>query len=40
MLSAETAAGEYPRLAVEAMSRIIREIERRRGRAAARGVGR
>ena len=31
MLSAETAAGEYPRLAVEAMSRIIREIERRRG---------
>ena len=30
MLSAETAAGEYPRLAVEAMSRIIREIERRR----------
>ena len=30
MLSAETAAGEYPRLAVEAMTRIIREIERRR----------
>ena len=28
MLSAETAAGEYPRLAVEAMTRIIREIER------------
>ncbi|HVZ78665.1 MAG TPA: pyruvate kinase [Gemmatimonadaceae bacterium] len=28
MLSAETAAGMYPRLAVEAMSRIIREIER------------
>jgi pyruvate kinase len=28
MLSAETAAGEYPHLAVEAMSRIIREIER------------
>ena len=28
MLSAETAAGQYPRLAVEAMSRIIREIER------------
>jgi pyruvate kinase len=27
MLSAETAAGKYPRLAVEAMSRIIREIE-------------
>ena len=27
MLSAETAAGEYPRLAVEAMTRIIREIE-------------
>ncbi len=31
MLSAETAAGEYPRLAVEAMTRIIREIEHRRG---------
>ena len=29
MLSAETAAGQYPRLAVEAMSRIIHEIERR-----------
>jgi pyruvate kinase len=29
MLSAETAAGKYPRLAVEAMSRIISEIERR-----------
>ena len=29
MLSAETAAGAYPRLAVEAMSRIIREIETR-----------
>ena len=28
MLSAETAAGTYPRLAVEAMSRIITEIER------------
>ncbi len=28
MLSAETAAGSYPRLAVEAMSRIITEIER------------
>ncbi len=27
MLSAETAAGAYPRLAVEAMSRIITEIE-------------
>jgi pyruvate kinase len=27
MLSAETAAGQYPRLAVEAMSRIIAEIE-------------
>ncbi|MBI2403822.1 MAG: pyruvate kinase [Gemmatimonadetes bacterium] len=27
MLSAETAAGEYPILAVEAMARIIREIE-------------
>ena len=27
MLSAETAAGQYPRLAVEAMARIIREIE-------------
>jgi pyruvate kinase len=27
MLSAETAAGAYPRLAVEAMSRIIREME-------------
>src|SRR3954470_2215447 len=28
MLSAETAAGKYPRLAVEAMSRIIVEIEK------------
>jgi pyruvate kinase len=28
MLSAETAVGEYPRLAVEAMTRIAREIER------------
>jgi pyruvate kinase len=28
MLSAETAAGEYPREAVEAMDRIIREVER------------
>ncbi len=28
MLSAETAVGEYPVLAVEAMARIIREIER------------
>jgi pyruvate kinase len=28
MLSAETAAGQYPRLAVEAMTRIISEIER------------
>jgi pyruvate kinase len=28
MLSAETAAGAYPRLAVEAMTRIITEIER------------
>jgi pyruvate kinase len=28
MLSAETAAGEYPREAVEAMDRIIREMER------------
>ena len=27
MLSAETAAGQYPRLAVEAMTRIIHEIE-------------
>jgi pyruvate kinase len=27
MLSAETAAGKYPRLAVEAMTRIIKEIE-------------
>ena len=27
MLSAETAAGQYPRLAVEAMTRIINEIE-------------
>jgi pyruvate kinase len=29
MLSAETAAGAYPRLAVEAMGRIIREVEAR-----------
>src|SRR5262249_14712254 len=29
MLSAETAAGQYPRLAVEAMTRIIIEMERR-----------
>jgi pyruvate kinase len=29
MLSAETATGQYPRLAVEAMSRIIAEIEGR-----------
>jgi pyruvate kinase len=29
MLSAETATGQYPRLAVEAMSRIITEIEAR-----------
>ncbi len=29
MLSAETAAGQYPRLAVEAMTRIILEIEKR-----------
>jgi pyruvate kinase len=28
MLSAETAAGQYPRLAVEAMTRIISEIEK------------
>jgi pyruvate kinase len=28
MLSAETAAGQYPRLAVEAMNRIINEMER------------
>jgi len=31
MLSAETAAGDYPREAVEAMDRIIREIERQEG---------
>jgi pyruvate kinase len=31
MLSAETASGEYPVLAVEAMARIIREIERGEG---------
>jgi len=29
MLSAETAAGQYPRLAVEAMTRIIAEMEQR-----------
>src|SRR5204863_3037649 len=28
MLTAETAAGQYPRLAVEAMARIIQEIEK------------
>jgi pyruvate kinase len=28
MLSAETAAGQYPRLAVEAMNRIIAEVEK------------
>ncbi len=43
MLSAETAAGKYPRLAVEAMSRIISEIEKhpipvRRDERSARGV--
>ena len=40
MLSAETAAGQYPRLAVEAMSRIILEIEKhpRRLRADDRNV--
>jgi pyruvate kinase len=31
MLSAETAAGEYPVLAVEAMARIIAEVERGEG---------
>ncbi len=31
MLSAETAAGAYPRLAVEAMTRIIQEIEKHPG---------
>jgi pyruvate kinase len=36
MLSAETAAGAYPRLAVEAMRRIITEIERRSAEVAAR----
>jgi pyruvate kinase len=41
MLSAETAAGHYPRLAVEAMSRIILEIEKhpRRVRADDRAQG-
>jgi pyruvate kinase len=34
MLSAETAAGQYPRLAVEAMTRIITEIEKHPPRAA------
>jgi len=32
MLSAETATGAYPRLAVEAMTRIIQEMERHRMR--------
>jgi pyruvate kinase len=41
MLSAETAAGAYPRLAVEAMSRIIAEIEKHPpGGRARRGVHR
>jgi len=31
MLSAETAAGQYPRLAVEAMNRIIAEVEQQAG---------
>jgi pyruvate kinase len=31
MLSAETAAGQYPRLAVEAMNRIIAEVEQHAG---------
>ncbi len=42
MLSAETAAGEYPREAVEAMDRIIRAVEREgggRGRAEQPGGG-
>ena len=42
MLSAETAAGEYPREAVEAMDRIIRAVEREgggRGRAEQSGGG-
>jgi pyruvate kinase len=34
MLSAETAAGQYPRLAVEAMNRIINEMERHAAAAA------
>ena len=42
MLSAETAAGKYPRLAVEAMSRIIQELEKhprpRRDERAQRGT--
>lgn len=41
MLSAETAAGAYPRLAVEAMSRIIAEIEKHPpGGRARRGIHR
>lgn len=41
MLSAETAAGAYPRLAVEAMSRIISEVEKHPpGGRARRGVHR
>ena len=36
MLSAETAAGQYPRLAVEAMTRIIAEIETQAAAVAAR----
>ena len=36
MLSAETAAGQYPRLAVEAMTRIIAEIESNAAAVAAR----
>ncbi|HJR43676.1 MAG TPA: pyruvate kinase [Gemmatimonadaceae bacterium] len=38
MLSAETAAGAYPRLAVQAMSRIIAEIERHPRQAERRSV--
>ncbi|HUQ47220.1 MAG TPA: pyruvate kinase [Gemmatimonadaceae bacterium] len=41
MLSAETAAGSYPRLAVEAMSRIIAEVEKNPpGGRARRGINR